>query len=219
MVTRLFLSTLLFLSISASPASVSDYHNSSVQLATGGGAAVIGPDTAGAAFKKNRLAAGYDPASGTIALNANALDLSRTDNRLYAIGHEGYHALADQAGYGFGSETEELLAESFGASARDVWNAYSYLGGYETNVGGERINQAAWLNANADSRAIQRGNAWMRQAGSASLRPAYLVPLQVMKLYRGQSGRIQLGMKSIERFAAAAGIGLEETAWPGFGVC
>ncbi len=182
-----------------------------------GDARVIGPDTAGAAFNKNRSAAGYDSASGTIALNANALDLSRTDNRLYAIGHEGYHALADQAGYGFGAETEELLADRFGASARDVWRAYSYLGGYETDVGGADFNQAAWLNANTDSRAMRRGNAWMREADSASLRPAYLVPPQVMKLYREQGGRIQLGMKSTERFAAAAGIGLDETAGPGFG--
>ncbi len=146
--------------ISVSPASANVYHDSSLQL-----------DTAGAAFNKNRSAAGYDSASGTIALNANALDLSRTDNRLYAIGHEGYHALADQAGYGFGSETEELLAESFGASARDVWRAYSYLGGYETDVGGADFNQAAWLNANADSRALRRGNAWMRQADSTAMKP------------------------------------------------
>jgi hypothetical protein len=111
---------------------------------------VIGRDTAGAKYNKNLSAGGYDTDSGNIGINAWTLDMTDTDAKVTAIAHEGYHLVARD--YGYNATTEDRLADSFGKSGRDVWNAYSWLGGYDTNINRTNYNQSDWLKDNRTSK-------------------------------------------------------------------
>jgi len=147
----------------------------------------IGLDTAGARFDKNFAMGGYDTVTGQIAINAYATDLTNTDHKLFVIGHEGYHALADAKGYGYDTATEESLADSFGQSASDVWDAYSWLGGYDTDVGAASYHQDAWLRDFQDGSTVSAGNAWVQTRPSAVFDPRQLHPIEA-RLIRKHAG-------------------------------
>ena len=141
---------------------------------------VIGRDTAGAKYSKNYSLGGFDRESGNIGINAWKLNVTNTDDKVYTIAHEGYHMVAQD--YGYNKETENRLADSFGKSGRDVWNAYSWLGGYSTNVGSSNYNQSDWLKENRTSNyssvakysTLRQGNEWVQGIDSSNVLPAEL---------------------------------------------
>ena len=126
----------------------------------------IGFDMSSVKFNKNLSGAGYNVRLDKIAINARALNITDTGSKVLAIGHDGYHALANKLNFGFSDDTEEHFADSFGNSARDVWMVYSKLGGYETNIDGDNYSNDKWLKDNANSKEIIEGNSWIKTTDS-----------------------------------------------------
>jgi len=138
---------------------------------------VIPLDLEGARFNKNRSLGGYN---GDIVVNVAAGDITKTDNKLFVIGHEGYHMTSE--GYGYSDTTGEDLADSFGNSAASVWDVYSTLGGYGTDMNGSTVSRSDWLNqtrsnsysAPRTTSTLREGNSWIVQQDSNDIDPAWL---------------------------------------------
>nr|VFJ65296.1 MAG: filamentous hemagglutinin family N-terminal domain-containing protein [Candidatus Kentron sp. DK] len=122
-------------------------------------------------FNKNLAKGGYSSASDGIGVNAYQTDMTSTDDKLQVIGHESYRAIADKQGYGYNAQTERAVAYRYGESVRDTWNAYSAIGGYQTNQNAGSTSGADWLSQNRSSSVIASGNEWIGRQDSQEMKP------------------------------------------------
>nr|VFJ52054.1 MAG: filamentous hemagglutinin family N-terminal domain-containing protein [Candidatus Kentron sp. DK] len=128
-------------------------------------------------FNKNLAKGGYSSASDGIGVNAYQTDMASTDDKLQVIGHESYRAIADKQGYGYNAQTERAVAYRYGESVRDTWNAYSAIGGYQTNQNAGSTSGADWLAQNRNSSVIASGNEWIGRQDSQEMKPDIVLPV------------------------------------------
>nr|VFK22545.1 MAG: Haemagluttinin repeat [Candidatus Kentron sp. LPFa] len=154
-------------------------------------------------FNKNLAKGGYSSTSDGIGVNAWQTDMTSTDDKVQVIGHESYRVIADKKGYGYNDQTETALAKRYGESTRDTWNAYSAIGGYETNRNAGSISSGDWLAQNRGSSVVKSGNKWIGRQDSREMEPfivttAIITAAAIYATYEGEGNPVE-GVQKIGR--------------------